>query len=49
MRCYARLGERGRALRQYQTLQNLMQTEFGSTPAPESIEIYERLKRGEEA
>lgn len=49
MRCYARLGERGRALRQYQALQNLMQTEFDSTPAPESIAIYERLKRGEEA
>jgi DNA-binding SARP family transcriptional activator len=49
MRCYARLGEHGRALRHYQTLQHIMQTEFGSAPAPESIVLYERLRRGEEA
>jgi DNA-binding SARP family transcriptional activator len=49
MRCYAQLGERGRALRQFQALQHIMQTEFGSAPAPESVALYERLKRGEEA
>ena len=48
MRCYARLGERGLALRQYQTLAQLMQDELGSPPAPESVDLYQRLKRGEE-
>jgi DNA-binding SARP family transcriptional activator len=48
MRCYARLGERGRALRHYQTLRETMWAEFGSLPAPESMALYERLKRGEE-
>jgi predicted ATPase/DNA-binding SARP family transcriptional activator len=48
MRCYARLGERGQALRQYQTLVKLMQDELGSLPAPESAALHERLKRGEE-
>ncbi len=47
MRCYARLGERGQALRQYQTLVQLMQDELGSPPAPESVALYGRLKRGE--
>ncbi len=48
MRCYARSGERGQALRHYQTLMDIMRDELGSPPAAESIELYERLKRGEE-
>jgi non-specific serine/threonine protein kinase len=48
MRCYARLGERGQALRHYQTLAQLMQDALGSPPAPESAALYERLRRGDE-
>jgi predicted ATPase/DNA-binding SARP family transcriptional activator len=48
MRCYARLGERGQALRHYQILRQMIQDELGSPPATESMALYERLKRGEE-
>jgi len=48
MRCLARLGERGQALRQYQTLTQIMHAELGAPPAPESVALYERLKQGEE-
>jgi DNA-binding SARP family transcriptional activator len=48
MRCYARLGERGQALRHYQSFEQVMRDELGSPPAPESLTLYERLKRGEE-
>ena len=48
MRCYARSGERGQALRHYQVLARIMQDELGSPPAPESVALYERLKRGED-
>ena len=48
MRCYARLGERGQALRHYQTFEQIMRAELGSPPAPESAALYERLKRDEE-
>ena len=48
MRCYARLGERGQALRHYQTFEQMMRAELGSAPAAESVALYERLKRGEE-
>ncbi len=47
MRCYARSGERGQALRHYQTLTRIMRDELGSPPAPESVALYERLRRGE--
>jgi DNA-binding SARP family transcriptional activator len=47
MRCYARLGERGQALRHYQVLEQLMRDELGSSPAPESMALYEHLKRNE--
>ena len=46
MRCYLRLGERGLALRHYETLKRIMQTELGSPPAPESVALYEQLKHG---
>jgi predicted ATPase/DNA-binding SARP family transcriptional activator len=47
MRCYVRMGERGRALRQYRQLLELMRDELGSLPAQESTALYERLRRGE--
>jgi DNA-binding SARP family transcriptional activator len=48
MRCYARLGERGQALRHYQTFEQMMREELGAAPAAESVALYERLKRGAE-
>jgi predicted ATPase/DNA-binding SARP family transcriptional activator len=47
MRCYARLGERGQALRHYQTLVEWMRDELGAPPAPETTALFERLQRGE--
>lgn len=47
MRSYARLGERGQALRQYQVLEQIMRDELGSPPAVESVALYEKLKHGE--
>jgi tetratricopeptide (TPR) repeat protein len=48
MRCYDRLGERGRALRQYKDLVELLKDELASVPAPETTALHERLRRGEE-
>lgn len=48
MRCYARLGERGQALRHYQALVELLDEELGAPPAPETTALFERLRRGEE-
>jgi predicted ATPase/DNA-binding SARP family transcriptional activator len=48
MRCCARLGEPGQALRHYQELVKLMRDELGSPPAPETTELFQRLRRGEE-
>jgi len=49
MRCYERLGERGQALRHFQTLEQVMQSELGAPPAPESLALYAQLKRGDPA
>ncbi len=48
MRCYARLGEHGQAIRQYQTLCDLLSSELNARPAPETRELYERLRAGAE-
>ncbi|MDE3089910.1 MAG: bacterial transcriptional activator domain-containing protein, partial [Chloroflexota bacterium] len=48
IRCYARQGDRGQALRQYQSLVNLMREELGASPAPGTQLLYQRLQRGEE-
>jgi non-specific serine/threonine protein kinase len=48
MRCQARLGERSRALRHYRDLVELLRKELGSSPAPETTKLYERLRRGED-
>lgn len=47
MRCYVRLGERGRALRQYQDLEDLLRDEMGAPPSRETKALFGRLKRGE--
>jgi pentatricopeptide repeat protein len=48
IRCYARQGEHGQALRTYQDLVDMMRDEFVSLPAPETTALIERLRRGEE-
>lgn len=48
MRCYARQGERGLALQHYHTLVQMMHDELGSSPAPETILVFERLQKGED-
>ncbi|CAG0928933.1 Putative HTH-type transcriptional regulator [Thermoflexales bacterium] len=47
MRCLARQGEVGQALRHYQTLTELLRREVGAPPSPQTKAVYERLKRGE--
>jgi DNA-binding SARP family transcriptional activator len=49
MRCLARLGELGQALRHYQSLARLLQEELSAPPAPETVALYECLRRGEPA
>jgi LuxR family transcriptional regulator, maltose regulon positive regulatory protein len=43
MRCYARQGKRGLALRQYQRCKDTLQQEFGTTPRPSIQNFYQRL------
>lgn len=48
MRSYAGMGEPGRALRHYQDLSEMLSEELGAPPAPETAELYERLRNGEQ-
>jgi len=48
MRCQARMGERSRALRHYGDLIEHLRKELGSSPALETSELHERLRRGED-
>jgi predicted ATPase/DNA-binding SARP family transcriptional activator len=47
MRCHARRGETGRAVQQYRALQELLQKELNAEPSPETVLLYERLRRGD--
>ncbi len=47
MRCLARQGEAGQAVRHYQSLVGLLHDELGAPPAPETQALYEQLRRGE--
>jgi two-component SAPR family response regulator len=47
MRCLARQGELGQALRHYRSLAGFLQEEFDTPPDPETVDLYERLRRGE--
>jgi two-component SAPR family response regulator len=49
MRCQAALGERGRTLRHYEELVELLDEQLGTSPAPETVALYLRLRAGEEA
>lgn len=46
MRCYARLGECGQALRHYQELVELLRDEVDTLPAPETQALYTQLQQG---
>ncbi len=43
MRCYVLLGLRGRALRQYNLCERTLEQEYGMSPSPETLALYERL------
>lgn len=43
MRCYARQGKRGLALRQYQRCKTVMEQEFGAQPRASIQNLYQRL------
>ena len=47
MRCYAHLGLRGRALRQYALCEKILGQEYGSAPSPETQALYGSLLRDE--
>jgi DNA-binding SARP family transcriptional activator len=47
MRCQAALGERGRAMRHYEELAEMLFKQLSTAPAPESTALYERLRAGE--
>jgi DNA-binding SARP family transcriptional activator len=48
MRSQAYFGERGRALRHYEELAALLEDELGSSPAPETSALYERLRASQD-
>lgn len=47
MRCFARQGETSHAIQHYQHLREMLQRELQAEPSPETVMLYERLKRGE--
>jgi DNA-binding SARP family transcriptional activator len=46
IRCYALKGERGLAIRQYQTLVGILQEELGVSPSPETVALFQSLDQG---
>ena len=48
MRCYARQGESSWAVRHYQQLRELLRQELQAEPSPETVLLYERIRRGDE-
>src|SRR5918997_832550 len=43
MTCYVRLGQRGRALRQYHLCERILAQEYGTAPSPETRALYGEL------
>lgn len=43
MRCYVRLGQRGRAMRQYRLCKRILGQEYGTAPSPETRSLYKDL------
>ena len=48
MRSQAALGERGRAIKHYEELVEMLYEQLGTAPALETSALYERLRSGEE-
>jgi DNA-binding SARP family transcriptional activator len=48
MRCFARQGEPGRAVRQYQDLRQLLKHELSTAPSSETTLLYDRIRRGDD-
>jgi DNA-binding SARP family transcriptional activator len=49
MRCYAQLGSRARALRQYRLCEEALGQEYGLSPSPDTQALYVNLLRDESA
>jgi LuxR family transcriptional regulator, maltose regulon positive regulatory protein len=49
MRCYARLGLRGRALDQYRICEKILGQEYGTSPSSETESLYVGILRDESA
>jgi DNA-binding SARP family transcriptional activator len=47
MRSQEAMGERGRALRHYEELKQVLKEQLGASPAPETVALYESLRSGE--
>ena len=46
MTCYARMGQRAKAIRQYRLCESVMGQEYGTSPSPETRSLYENLLGG---
>ncbi len=46
MTCYARMGQRARAMRQYRLCERVLGQEYGTSPSPETRSLYEDLLGG---
>jgi DNA-binding SARP family transcriptional activator len=49
MRCYARLGLRGRALEQYRICERILEQEYGTTPSSETQSLHTTILKDESA
>jgi DNA-binding SARP family transcriptional activator len=47
MRCYARMGRRNQALREFQACREVLRWELGVSPMRETIELYDQIVRQE--
>ena len=48
MRCLMRQGEVGHALQHYQHLREMLRQELQAEPSPETVMLFERIRRGDE-
>ena len=46
MSCYVRLGQRGRALRQYRLCERILSQEYGTVPSPETRALRQSIQAG---